>query len=153
MPFIINRCGLLSGRGQFYKSDQGIISFWINSWKNKKKLDYINFGGHGYQVRDCLHPLDLASLIKKQINFLQRKNLKKLIFNVSGGMSSSFSLRELSLWCKKNISPKKIGYRKRTRPFDLKWIILDNTRAKKTFKWKIKFSKYKIFEDINLNGG
>ena len=153
MPFIINRCGLLSGRGQFYKSDQGIISFWINSWKNKKKLDYINFGGHGYQVRDCLHPLDLASLIKKQINFLQRKNLKRLIFNVSGGMSSSFSLRELSSWCKKNISPKKIGYGKRTRPFDLKWIVLDNTRAKKTFKWKIKFSKYKIFEDINLNDG
>ena len=68
-------------------------------------------------------------------------------------MSSSFSLKELSLWCKKNISPKKIGYRKKTRPFDLKWIVLDNTRAKKTFKWKIKFSKYKIFEDINLNDG
>ena len=151
MPFIINRCGLLSGRGQFYKSDQGIISFWINSWKNKKKLDYINFGGHGYQVRDCLHPLDLGNLIRKQINFLRKKNPKKLIFNVSGGMPSSFSLKELSLWCKKNISPKKIGYRKKTRPFDLKWIVLDNTRVKKMFKWKIKFSKYQIFRDVNLN--
>jgi len=151
IPFIINRCGLLSGSGQLYKSDQGIISFWINSWKNKKKLDYINFGGCGYQVRDCLHPLDLGNLIKRQISFLKRKSPKRLIYNVSGGISSSFSLKELSLWCKKNISPKKIGHTTKTRPFDLKWIVLDNTRAKKTFKWKIKLSKYKIFEDINLN--
>ena len=83
--------------------------------------------------------------------FLKRKSPKRLIYNVSGGISSSFSLKELSLWCKKNISPKKIGHTTKTRPFDLKWIVLDNTRAKKTFKWKIKLSKYKIFEDINLN--
>ena len=38
IPFLINRCGLLAGSGQLYKNDQGIISFWINSWKNKKKL-------------------------------------------------------------------------------------------------------------------
>ena len=151
IPFIINRCGLLSGSGQLYKSDQGIISFWINSWKNKKKLNYIDFGGNGFQVRDCLHPLDLGNLIKKQLGFLNKKHLKRLIYNVSGGISSSFSLKELSLWCEKNISYKNVGYKKKSRPFDLKWIVLDNSRAKKTFKWKVKFSKYKIFQDINLN--
>ena len=98
IPFVINRCGLLAGSGQFYKNDQGIVSYWINSWKNKKKLKYIGFGCNGYQVRDCLHPLDLGNLIKKQINLIGKKK-NKLIINVSGGHQSSFSLRELSLWC------------------------------------------------------
>ena len=67
IPFVINRCGLVAWSGQFYKGDQGIISYWINLWKKNKKLKYIGFGGKGYQVRDCLHPLDLANLLKKQI--------------------------------------------------------------------------------------
>jgi len=150
IPFVINRCGLLSGKGQFYKSDQGIISYWVNSWKNKKKLNYINFGEKGYQVRDCLHPLDLSILIKKQITFLKKKKIKRSIFNVSGGIESAFSLKELSLWCQKNISFKKVGHQKKFRPFDLKWIVLDNTKAKKIFNWKINFSKDKIFHEINL---
>ena len=149
IPFVINRCGLLAGSGQLYKSDQGIISFWINSWKNNKKLNYIGFGGAGYQTRDCLHPKDLGNLIKKQLNFLKIKKLSKFIFNVSGGLPSSFSLKELSLWCEKKIFYKKIGYKKKIRPFDLKWIVLDNTAARKLFKWKIKLPKYKIFEEIN----
>ena len=151
IPFIINRCGLLAGSGQFYKSDQGIISFWINSWKNNKKLNYIDFGGFGYQTRDCLHPKDLCALINKQITFLKKRNLKKFIFNVSGGISSAFSLKELSIWCEKYIFPKKVGYQQNNRPFDLKWIVLDNTAVKKLFKWKIQLSKYKIFEEINSN--
>ena len=151
IPFLINRCGLIAGSGQLYKNDQGIISYWINSWKNKKKLSYIDFGEKGHQVRDCLHPWDLSNLIKKQINYLGNKKTNNTIFNVSGGISSSFSLKELSLWCEKNIFDKKIGRIKRARFFDIKWIVLDNSFAKKTFKWKIKFSKYKIFQDIHLN--
>tara|TARA_Y100000590_G_scaffold63078_1_gene67669 strand:- start:12916 stop:13953 length:1038 start_codon:yes stop_codon:yes gene_type:complete len=151
MPFVINRCGLLAGSGQLYKNDQGIISFWINSWKKNKRLNYIGFGGKGYQVRDCLHPIDLANLIEKQIKFLKRKKLKEHIFNVSGGINSSFSLKELSKWCDKNIFAKKIGYIKKNRHFDLKWIVLDSEKVKKIFKWKVKFSKYNIFQDINLN--
>ena len=131
IPYLINRCGLLAGSGQLYKNDQGIISYWINSWKNKRKLEYIDFGEKGYQVRDCLHPLDLCYLIKKQISFLKSKIVTKKIFNVSGGISSSFSLKELSLWCIKNIFYKKIGSRKKRRPFDLKWIVLDNSEVKK----------------------
>lgn len=151
IPFIINRCGLLAGSGQLYKNDQGIISYWINSWKNKKKLSYIDFGEQGYQTRDCLHPWDLSNLIRKQISYLNKKKQKKTIFNVSGGISSSFSLKELSLWCEKNMFANKIGRIKQARFFDIKWIVLDNSFAKKAFKWKIKFSKYKIFKDIYIN--
>ena len=82
---------------------------------------------------------------------LNNNKLKVKIFNVSGGIESSFSLKELSLWCKKNISYKKIGKRKKIRPFDLKWIVLDNFLAKKVFKWDIKFKKYQIFQDITFN--
>ena len=103
----------MAGSGQLYKNDQGVISFWINSWKKNKRLNYIGFGGKGYQTRDCLHPADLSNLIEKQIKFLKRKKLKEHIFNVSGGMNSSFSLKELSNWCDKNIFIKKIGYTKK----------------------------------------
>ena len=151
ISFLINRCGLLAGSGQLFKNDQGIISYWINSWKKRKKLNYIGFGGNGYQVRDCLHPEDLSNLINQQIKFLYKKKSKEKIFNVSGGAESSFSLKELSQWCNKNIFFKKVGYQNKIRPFDLKWIILDNTKVKKFFQWKIKISKIKIFEDILLN--
>ncbi len=146
--FVINRCGLLTGSGQLYKSDQGIVSFWINSWKKNKKLSYIGFNGKGLQTRDCLHPYDLATLLKKQIKKIKKLKKDNKIFNVSGGTDSSFSLKELSEWCCNNIFYKKIKSAKQNRPFDVKWIVLDNSRAKKEFKWKIKYKKNKIFKDI-----
>ena len=54
---------MIAGSGQLYKNDQGIISFWINSWKKNKKLNYLGFDGKGNQTRDCLHPSDLGNLI------------------------------------------------------------------------------------------
>ena len=145
LSFIINRCGLIAGSGQLYKNDQGIVSFWINSWKKKKKLSYIGF--NGYQTRDCLHPYDLATLIK-----LQLKKIKKLrgekIFNVSGGVESAFSLKELSQWCSQNIFFKKITSIKKKRIFDVKWLVLDNSKVKKYFNWKIKYGKRRIFYNI-----
>src|SRR6185312_13208555 len=62
-PVFVNRCGVLAGAGQFGKADQGIFSFWIHSWKSKRPLKYIGFGGQGHQVRDCLHPRDLTTLL------------------------------------------------------------------------------------------
>ena len=148
IPFIINRCGLLTGRGQFYKNDQGIVSFWINSWKTGKKLYYIGFNGNGYQTRDCLHPHDLATLISLQVKKIKKLKMDNKIFNVSGGMQSAFSLEELSNWCCKNISLKKVKSKKKNRKFDVKWLVLDNAKVKKEFKWKIKYNKNKIFKDI-----
>ena len=46
--------------------------------KGNKKLNYIDFGCKGYQVRDCLHPLDLGNLIKKQIKFDMKIEIYKL---------------------------------------------------------------------------
>ena len=150
IPFVINRCGLLAGYGQLYKNDQGIVSFWINSWKKNKKLYYIGFNGRGYQTRDCLHPDDLAALISLQVKKIKKLKNNK-IFNVSGGTKSAFSLKELSKWCCGNIFFKKINSNKKNRKFDLKWIVLDNSKAKKSFRWNIKYNKNQIFQNILNN--
>ena len=151
IPFVINRCGLIAGSGQLYRNDQGIISFWINSWKKNKKLYYIGFNGQGHQTRDCLHPHDLATLVSLQVRKIKKLRKGNKIFNVSGGIQSAFSLKELSNWCCKNISLKKIKSNKKNRMFDVKWIVLDNSKVKKEFNWKIKYNKKKIFKDILIN--
>ena len=73
IKYLINRCGVISGPLQFGKQDQGFVSLWIWRHLNKKKLNYIGYGGHGNQVRDVLHIKDLCDLIHIQI-----KNLKKI---------------------------------------------------------------------------
>ena len=66
-PVWINWCGVLAGKGQFGKADQGIFSYWIRSWRENRPLRYIGFEGTGAQVRDCLHPKDLVTVLKKQM--------------------------------------------------------------------------------------
>lgn len=74
IKYLINRLGVVAGPWQFGKVDQGFMSLW--SWRhiNKKNLNYIGFGGNGYQERDVLHIEDLCRLIHMQI-----KKLIKLI--------------------------------------------------------------------------
>src|SRR5262249_17176274 len=67
VPIWINRCGVLAGAGQFGRADQGIFTFWINSYLRKRPLRYLGFGGKGLQVRDCLHPADLIGLLVHQM--------------------------------------------------------------------------------------
>src|ERR1051325_1040573 len=38
LPVWINRCGVLAGAGQFGRADQGIFSFWLNSWLRREPL-------------------------------------------------------------------------------------------------------------------
>jgi CDP-paratose 2-epimerase len=66
LPVFVNRCGVLAGTGQFGRADQGIFAYWLNSHLRRRPLKYIGFGGHGHQVRDCLHPRDLVPLLEKQ---------------------------------------------------------------------------------------
>ena len=66
-PIWIDRCGVMAGAGQFGKAEQGIISYWIHSFKESKPLSFIGFSGSGLQVRDALHPLDVAPLLVSQM--------------------------------------------------------------------------------------
>ncbi len=67
-PVWVNRCGNLAGAGQFGTGGAGnFFLYWIHAHARRARLRYTGFGGHGYQVRDALHPSDLAQLIYLQI--------------------------------------------------------------------------------------
>src|SRR5690606_8724212 len=66
-PLRINRCGVMAGAGQFGQASQGIFAYWVHSHHQKRKLSYIGFDGTGAQVRDMLHPEDLAKLVSEQL--------------------------------------------------------------------------------------
>ena len=67
-PVWINRCGVMAGPGQFGTPDQGIFSFWVNAHLRRRPLKFIGFDGMGKQVRDALHPADLATLLLTQMD-------------------------------------------------------------------------------------
>ena len=73
VPVWINRCGVIAGAGQFGRADQGIVAFWINSYLRRQPLRYIGFNGAGHQVRDAVHPRDIAAIVTKQLD-AQRRN-------------------------------------------------------------------------------
>jgi CDP-paratose 2-epimerase len=136
-PVWINRCGVMAGAGQFGHPSQGIFAYWIHSFRQKKSLSYMGFGGNGYQVRDCLHPRDLVPLLKKQFDSEQVSSVGAVprIANVSGGAENSISLANLTRWCVESFGNSDLNSVNSTRPFDIPWIVLDSTHAKTTWNW------------------
>ena len=154
-PVWINRCGVLAGKGQFGKADQGIFSFWIRSWKESRPLKYIGFDGKGSQVRDCLHPKDLLPALKKQMQGRAaggrrevEGNLDPRICNFGGGVENSCSLRQLSEWCEKRFGPRKVEADPKPRPYDLPWVVMDSQRAKTLWGWGPATPLNHILEEI-----
>ena len=145
-PVWINRCGVMAGAGQFGRADQGIFSFWINAYLRRQPLRYLGFDGLGYQVRDCLHPRDLARLLLQQ---MQEDNPKvNRLQNVSGGMASAMSLAQLSDWCANRFGKHEIASEPRDRTFDVPWLVLDSSRAKQQWNWAPEISREKILDEI-----
>ena len=146
-PVWIDRCGVLAGAGQFGKPDQGIVSFWIHSWKEGRPLRYIGFDGSGAQVRDVLHPADLASLLVRQMDATSRPDGRR-VWNVSGGVASAFSLRQLSEWCAARFGPTTVGVDPDPRPFDVPWLVLDADRAETDWAWRPERGREEIFAEV-----
>ncbi len=146
-PVWINRCGVLAGAGQFGRADQGIFSFWLNSWKRQRPLKYLGFGGKGFQVRDCLHPADLVPLLVKQMR-AGVDGKEPRIINVSGGVKSATSLAQLSAWCANRFGPLEVATDGSSRPFDIPWMVLDSALAKKTWHWQPAIPVETILEEI-----
>lgn len=138
VPVWINRCGVLAGAGQFGQPEQGIFAFWINSHLRRRPLRYIGFGGAGLQVRDCLHPADLAALILLQMDAGggAGDDDGERVFNVSGGIENSMSLRELTAWCNDRFGAHEVGPDPRPRRFDVPWLVLDASRARARWSWR-----------------
>jgi CDP-paratose 2-epimerase len=146
-PVWINRCGVLAGAGQFGRPDQGIFSFWINSWLRQRPLKYLGFGGHGFQVRDCLHPHDVVSLILKQMRAGAAGKHPRIV-NISGGAKSAMSLAQLSDWCAARFAPHAVVADGTPRPFDIPWMVLNSGLASKIWKWQPETPLQTILEEI-----
>ncbi len=146
-PVFINRCGVLAGAGQFGRADQGIFAYWINSWRQKRPLKYLGFGGQGHQVRDCLHPQDLVPLIEKQIT-ASKLTAPDRIVNLSGGTASAMSLKQLSAWCAQRFGPHAVVADGTVRPFDLAWVVLDSSKAARLWDWQPTQKVSAILEEI-----
>ncbi len=135
LPVFINRCGVLAGAGQFGRADQGIFAYWLNAWLRKRPLKYIGFGGHGHQVRDCLHPRDLVPVLQSQFA-APKLAAPDRVANFSGGAASAMSLRQLSDWCTARFGPHAVVADPQPRPFDLPWMVLDSAKAARVWNWK-----------------
>jgi CDP-paratose 2-epimerase len=145
-PVWINRCGVLAGAGQFGRPDQGIFSFWINSWLRRKPLKYIGFDGSGHQVRDCLHPHDLVPVLLAQMQC--RGNDKPRIANFSGGAANAMSLAQLTNWCDMRFGAHAVASDANPRPFDIPWMVLDSSLAAKEWNWLPKISLPQVLDEI-----
>ena len=146
-PVFINRCGVLAGAGQFGRADQGIFAFWINAWLRKRPLKYLGFGGHGHQVRDCLHPRDLVPLLARQMT-APKMAVGDRIANFSGGAASAMSLKQLSEWCTGRFGPHTVVQDGTSRPFDIPWIVLDPAKATRAWDWRPATPLPVILEEI-----
>jgi CDP-paratose 2-epimerase len=165
-PLWINRCGILAGSGQFGKADQGIITYWMHRFLYRHPLRMLGFQGSGAQVRDCLHPEDLARLIHRQIDESQGLQTeqsahnhpsfqsKPITVNVSGGIESAFSLEELHEWCLRRWGSDRLGGAcelqriDQPRPYDAPWIVLDSNKARRTWNWEPLRDRLSIWEEI-----
>ena len=144
LPVIINRCGVMAGAGQFGTAEQGIFSYWIAAYASKQPLRYIGFDGTGRQVRDALHPHDLAELIVKQIG----ANVRTGTWNAGGGNDASMSLAELTDWCAARFGAHEVQTDLRPRRYDAPWIVMDSAAVRRDFKWQPRISLESILSQI-----
>ncbi|HEY4904599.1 MAG TPA: NAD-dependent epimerase/dehydratase family protein [Candidatus Sulfotelmatobacter sp.] len=144
MPTWINRCGVLAGAGQFGTAEQGIFSYWLHAHSSRRPLKYLGFGGHGFQVRDALHPRDLA----RMVDFQLRSNGPGQLLNISGGRANSMSLRQLTDWCDQRFGPNEPVADGSERPYDIPWLILDSSKASAATSWKPEITLTQILDEI-----
>jgi CDP-paratose 2-epimerase len=144
VPVWINRCGVLAGAGQFGTAEQGVFSYWLHAHSMRRELKYLGFGGHGLQVRDALHPRDLARMVDFQLGSTAPGQL----LNVSGGQANSISLAQLTAWCDQRFGPHRPLTDGSERPYDVPWLILDSSKALTATGWEPRTSLAQILEEI-----
>jgi CDP-paratose 2-epimerase len=145
-PVWIDRCGVLAGAGQFGTPEQGIFSYWIHAHSQKRPLRYTGFGGSGKQVRDAMHPRDLAALAGLQM--ASGRPGGRRIYTAGGGSRNSISLAQLTAWCDARFGAHRPEADLRERPFDIPWLAMDSTCAERDFGWCAATNLEAILEEI-----
>jgi len=146
LPIWVNRCGVLAGPGQFGTPDQGIFSYWINAHLRGRPLIYIGFEGTGRQVRDALHPHDLAALVDEQIS--NGGSGGQRVYNVGGGAGNARSLAQLTAWCDARFGVQVVQSDLNSRKYDVPWMVMDSSDAERDFGWKVETQIENILEQI-----
>jgi CDP-paratose 2-epimerase len=133
-PVWIDRCGVLAGPGQFGTPEQGIFAYWINAHLRRRPLRCIGFNGTGKQVRDALHPRDLAALLDLQMR--RDRTSGQRIYTAGGGPDNSMSLAQLTAWCDGRFAPLDVTADLNERPYDVPWVAMDNGDCERHFGWQ-----------------
>lgn len=154
IPAIINRCGVITGKWQMGKVDQGVFVLWMAAHYFKRSLSYIGYKGSGKQVRDLLCIEDLLTLIDYQLN--RFTELDGETFNVGGGLNYSLSLLETTQLCEEITGNQiKIHSAPENRPGDVPLFITDSSKLMQRTGWQPKIDSkatlQSIFEWIHQN--
>lgn len=147
LPAVITRCGVITGAGQFGRSEQGVFAMWAANHVYGLPLRYIGFDGRGRQVRDLLHPDDLHDLLRREVADVDR--LSGRVFNAGGGRAGSVSLRELTDICR-DVSGAEVemSHEARTSPVDIPVYISDHSRATRELGWSPSWSPRDMMREI-----
>jgi CDP-paratose 2-epimerase len=145
-PVWITRCGVLAGEGQFGTPDQGIFSYWLHAHLGRRALRYIGFDGTGRQVRDAFHPEDLAALLDAQMRSPRKGGQR--IYTAGGGPDNALALAELTAWCDERFGAHAVEADVRPRPYDVPWVIMDNSDVYRDFGWVVQTRIAAILERI-----
>jgi CDP-paratose 2-epimerase len=145
-PVWIDRCGVLAGAGQFGTREQGIFSYWINAHLRRRPLRYIGFDGTGKQIRDAMHPNDLAALIDAQ--FLTGRAGGQRVYTLGGGPENAWSLAAVTAWCDARFGVHVPEADLRPRPYDVPWLAMDHRDAARDFGWTIETPMEQILDQI-----
>jgi CDP-paratose 2-epimerase len=145
-PVWINRCGVLAGAGQFGTPDQGIVSYWLHAHARRRELRYFGFGGSGRQVRDLLHPRDLAVLLDRQMAAPRAGGER--IYTAGGGPRRALSLAALTAWCDQRFGAHAVTGGAEGRAYDVPWVVMSNRAAQADFAWVPEITAGEILDEI-----
>jgi len=148
-PVWVDRCGVLAGAGQFGTPDQGIFSYWVNAHLRRRNLRYIGFGGCGYQVRDAFHPRDLGALLHAQMTSARVDGRR--LYVAGGGPANAMSLAQLNAWCDARFGAHRPQADSRERPYDIPWVVMDNSDAATDFGWAPRITLPELLEGIAVH--
>ena len=124
LRFVVNRCGVVTGPGQFGKVDQGVFALWMARHFFGDPLTYRGWGGTGKQLRDLVHVDDLCELLAAQLSQWDRVAGKT--YNVGGGNAVSLSLSECTDLCRELTGREvPIGTDPATSPLDVRTYVTD----------------------------
>lgn len=145
MPIVINRCGVISGEGQFGKVDQGWVTWWVLAAYLGLPVKY--FGFQGKQVRDILFIEDLCNLVDFEIRHISE--FSGNVYNVGGGRENSLSLIEATSLVEDILKVKmNITKTNEARKDDIRIYLTDNRHVKRRFGWQQKITVAEGLEKI-----